>query len=362
MSVALSINMPDPHFKVGVLTFHRCINYGSYWQARCLVDGLRGLGYEAELLEHVSDRVNRAEWRCALQPLLPQRTPQSDYPLYDRKTRRFFEAVADLPTSAPFPLDDPSRLAADYDVVVIGSDEVWNLNHPWYGGHPLFYGEGLRAGRLVAYAASFGSQTQGLEPYWAERLGNFAQISIRDRNSQQIVARATHRMPELVLDPCLLFPPDVTAEGLGRPYLAVYGHSFPDWFAEAVRSFAWERGLELISIGYRNDWADRQWLTAGPLEFASFMAGAEAVATNFFHGCVFALMNNKPFACAPSDYRFNKVRDLTAMVGASAHLTSSETPPSRFGRLLGEPLDSAIGRSIAALRRHSRRYLERVLQ
>ncbi len=27
--------------RVGVLTFHRCINYGSYWQARCLVEGLR---------------------------------------------------------------------------------------------------------------------------------------------------------------------------------------------------------------------------------------------------------------------------------------------------------------------------------
>ena len=25
----------------GVLTFHRCINYGSYWQARCLMEGLR---------------------------------------------------------------------------------------------------------------------------------------------------------------------------------------------------------------------------------------------------------------------------------------------------------------------------------
>ena len=24
--------------RIGVLTFHRCINYGSYWQARCLVE------------------------------------------------------------------------------------------------------------------------------------------------------------------------------------------------------------------------------------------------------------------------------------------------------------------------------------
>jgi len=362
MSVALSTAAPTYRQKVGVLTFHRCINYGSYWQARCLVDGLRALGYDAELLEHVSQRVNRAEWRCALQPLLPQRTPPGDYPLYSRKTRRFFEAFEDLPTSHPFPLEDPGRLDTDYDVVVVGSDEVWNLSHPWYGGYPLFYGEGLHARRLVSYAASFGSQAQGLEPYWAERLGNFSQISIRDRNSQQIVAEATHRMPELVLDPCLLFPPEVSADGLGEPYLAIYGHSFPEWFIEAVRSFAWERGIETISIGYRNNWTDRQWLTAGPLEFASFMAGAKAVATNFFHGCVFALLNNKPFACAPSDYRYNKVRDLTAIVGAAAHLTSPKTPPSRYAKLLGEPLDPAVERTIGALRKRSRRYLEGVLQ
>ena len=31
--------------KVGVLTFHRCINFGSYWQARCLVEGLRSRGH-----------------------------------------------------------------------------------------------------------------------------------------------------------------------------------------------------------------------------------------------------------------------------------------------------------------------------
>jgi hypothetical protein len=28
----------NAHHTVGVLTFHRCVNNGSYWQARCLVD------------------------------------------------------------------------------------------------------------------------------------------------------------------------------------------------------------------------------------------------------------------------------------------------------------------------------------
>jgi hypothetical protein len=49
--------------RIGVLTFHRCINYGSYWQARCLVEGLRERGHDAVLLDHNSACTNVAEWR-----------------------------------------------------------------------------------------------------------------------------------------------------------------------------------------------------------------------------------------------------------------------------------------------------------
>jgi hypothetical protein len=76
--------------KIGVLTFHRCINYGSYWQARCLVEGLRAAGHDAVLLDHVSDRVNRAEWRCALSPLLPAPTAAPDRRLYRAKVDGFW--------------------------------------------------------------------------------------------------------------------------------------------------------------------------------------------------------------------------------------------------------------------------------
>ena len=75
--------------KVGVLTFHRCINYGSYWQARCLVEGLRAQGHDAELLDHDDAQVRSAEWRCAFQPSLPARTPRADLPRYAAKARKF---------------------------------------------------------------------------------------------------------------------------------------------------------------------------------------------------------------------------------------------------------------------------------
>lgn len=155
--------------KIGILTFHHCINYSSYWQARCLVEGLQRRGHETVLLDHSSRRVNSAEWRFALRPTLPIAVPISDRALYCRKIEKFSQAFHSLPLSPPFDLSAPATMES-YNTVVIGSDEVWNLNHPWFGKCALFYGIGVRAKRLISYAASFGNYdaSQGLPPYWAQ--------------------------------------------------------------------------------------------------------------------------------------------------------------------------------------------------
>jgi hypothetical protein len=349
--------------KIGVLTFHRCINYGSYWQARRLVEGLRARGKDAVLLDHESGPAKRAEWRCALRPHQPFPTLAVDRPLYARKVRRFFDAFATLPVSAPFSLDDPAQMDA-YDTIVVGSDEVWNLSHPWYGRYPAFFGRGLRAEQLVSYAASCGNYDawHGLDGDLLEGLRRFKAISVRDENSRRLVVEVTDARAELVLDPCLQFAErrEVPANDQSD-YLAVYGHSFPAWFGPAVRRWAKSRGLRLVSIGYRNDWADEQRIDAGPEEFADAMARAVAVATNFFHGCVFAMINGKPFACAATDYRSNKVRSLTSSLGAQAHMIHESTPPQGYEAILGQPLDGRVMERIEAWRRTSDDYLDQAL-
>jgi hypothetical protein len=352
-------------YKVAVLTFHKCINYGSYWQARCLVEGLRNMGADVVLLDHESATIKRDEWRCALRPTLPEPTIRSDFPAYAEKTRKFLAAFEKLPLSRPFPLERPDQLA-EYDAIVIGSDEVWNLRHPWYGGYSIFYGAGLPCKNIVSYAASFGSQdaAEGLSEHWAGQLGNFAALSVRDENSRRIVKAAVGHDPQLVLDPCLQFPPivagDKQREG-GEPYIALYGHGFPAWFSEAVRREADRNGRKIISIGYRNHWADEQRLTAGPEEFAQLIAGSSAVVTNFFHGCVFALVNDLPLVTAPSAYRFNKVRDLLNSLRAERHMVTDNSSAQVFERLLVEPPEPVVGERIVSLRRDSDDYLRRSL-
>lgn len=351
--------------KIGVLTFHRCINYGSYWQARCMVDGLRARGHDAVVLDHASRRVNLAEWKCALRPTLPVPPPAADRPRYRKKIRRFFRAIESLPLSRRFRIDDPPAMER-CDVVIVGSDEVWNLSHPWYGRYPLFYGEGLRTPRLVAYAASFGHHDArpALEPAWADRLRNFGRIAVRDDVSRAIVGHAIGIEPEIVLDPCLVFAsePEAPDEALPEePYVAVYGHGFSKSFAEGVGRWARRRKLPLVSIGYRNDWADRQRIAAGPHEFAHLVAGAEAVATNFFHGCIFALRNRKAFVCEESWYRANKLRCLMAKIGGEERLLAEAAPAAAYDVLLDEAPAPAVFDRIDRLRRRSRHYLDAAL-
>lgn len=345
---------------VGVLTFHRCINYGSYWQARSLVEGLRAGGHAAVLLDHHSEEVRRREWRCAFQPLLPQRSPRSDLPAYGRKARKLLEAVDRLPLSAPFQLEQPHTMPR-VDTVVIGSDEVWNLHHPWYGGSRPFYGEGLPAGRVMSYAASFGNYDagQGLGAEWADRLRALDAISVRDRNAQELVRGAIGVEAPLVLDPVLQFP-IARQQRSTEPFILVYGHNFPNWYGQAVRAHADARGLRLLSIGYRNDWAHEQWLDASPQEFAEAMAATTALATNFFHGCVFALLNERPFACVASSYRANKLRDLMEVAGTE-HRRVEEHASDRIGTLLDTPLASDVSDRLAATRARSSAFLATVL-
>jgi polysaccharide pyruvyl transferase WcaK-like protein len=349
--------------KLGVLTFHKCINYGSYWQARCLVEALRARGHDAELLDHDCRCVRRAEVRCALQPKLPERTPARELKTYAEKTRRFVEAIARLPLSKRFSLHEPEA-ARSYDAIVVGSDEVWNFRHPWYGSKPIFFGDGLRAERLISYAASFGNHSawDGIRPDWARKLRRFSALSVRDENSWHLVRGAIHREPEIVLDPCLLYPGPAEAEpAISEPYALVYGHGFPTWLKRIARRWSRQSGLRLVSIGYSNDFADEQRIDEGPAEFAKLMAGASAVITNFFHGCVFALLNGKPWATVPSDYRSIKIPDLAATLGATHRLIDEQASERQLAQLLETPVKQSVESRVSELRARSEAYLDEAL-
>lgn len=352
--------------KIGILTFHRCINYGSYWQARFLVEEMLNRGHDAVILDHYSKKVNLAEWRCAMQPVLPTPVPKTDFAFYKEKVRKFFDAVNSLPLSPCFSLENPSTMDV-YDIIIVGSDEVWNLSHPWYGYYPIFFGEGLNCRKLISYAASFGNYNSEWkpDPEWINKLRKFASISIRDENSGKIIKNSLGIEPELVLDPCLqfaTFSKKNNESNEGGEFAAVYGHNFSASFINKIKKWAYKRKLPLLSIGYRNEWADEQWLTADPIEFKSFIAQSEAVITNFYHGCIFAILNDKPFICETSPYRSNKILDLMNKINGEKHIITESTPTNTVNSLLTNPPDDEIKRKIGDMRKISNTFMDKALK
>jgi hypothetical protein len=350
--------------KIGILTFHKCFNYGAYWQARCMVEGIQAMGHDAVILDHWSWSANIAEWKCGFLPFRRNRRVLADCAAYGRKLMAFERARNRLPLSRPFPLDRPENLDS-YDMVVVGSDEVWNTKHAWYGGKGLFFGIGLRCAALVAHAASFGSHSsnESLAPSLSNALRRFASITVRDMNSQAIVRNAIGLEPDIVLDPCLHFEPSPDTDGGVplQPYAVVYGVGFSPAFARCVADWARVKGIRLVSVGYRNDWADENRLFASPDDFVQLMRRAQAVATNYFHGCVFALRYARPFLCETTPYREIKIRDLLATLGADRHRFWQGDAEEACTQRLSEPLSQDILIRIQALRESSQAKLERTL-
>jgi hypothetical protein len=129
-----------------------------------------------------------------------------------------------------------------------------------------------------------------------------------------------------------------------------------------ARSWADRAGIRLISIGYSNDFADEQRVSAGPDEFARLMSSARAVVTNFFHGCVFALLNGKPWATVPSDYRSIKIPDLAAMLDAEHRLVDEQTSGRQLAELLQTPILPQEAERVNDYRARSEAYLDEAVR
>jgi hypothetical protein len=91
------------------------------------------------------------------------------------------------------------------------------------------------------------------------------------------------------------------------------------------------------------------------------MAGATAIVSNFFHGCVFAILNGKPWVSSPSAYRSIKIPDLVRLLGAEQRLIDDETSTATIGDLLGTPIQPSVASKIGELRQHSDAYLDAAL-
>lgn len=312
--------------KVGILSMHRVINYGSFLQAYALkqlllqngadevsfIDikpGRELEGFEADTiwakLRRYADKLLHGKFLTKIHGLI-----------YINRVRNMFDIH--IPRLGIGTTDE------QYDLAVIGSDEVFNCcqNVTW-GYTRQLYGYIPEATRVISYAGSFGHTQyeqlteRKIDKEIGETMKTMAAISVRDENSFDIVKRLTGIDPYIHMDPVLIYGYRNEINQLPLPdekdYIIVYtyaGRIRNQAEIRAIRDFAQQRGKKILSLYCYYDWCDRSIIPETPFKVLSWFKGADYVITDTFHGTIFSIITHRPFVTLIRPSNKNKICSL----------------------------------------------------
>lgn len=312
--------------KTGLVTFYHIHHYGALLQAAATERAVEHLGGECEIIDYFVNQNNDlfrkptgiGSAAADIHTALHYKALHDRYQRFETFAARHLRISGHRFES----LEELRRAELPYDVILAGSDQIWNPKI-FPDGHfdPVFFGA-FSQRRKIAYAPSFGIPRipEDMEDELRGYLGRFSHLSVRERQGQRIVEEISGKHVPVVLDPTLLLtraqwaamanPPQGYPAGGGQNahggYILCYCISKPGALAPYIQNLADKTGLPVVQLcGIRQKVHPRASciLDAGPAEFLGLFQNASYVCTNSFHGTVFSVQFQKPFftAVAPSE-------------------------------------------------------------
>jgi hypothetical protein len=236
--------------------------------------------------------------------------------------KKTLSSLFDVKYFAMLGLSEIRKYRTKVDVLVIGSDEVFNClqTNPKVGYSKELFGKDNNAGKVISYAASFGHTTlEGLKAYGVdsevgELLSAFSSISVRDINSFEVVEELTGIVPVINVDPVIIsdFDQLIPPPSRLKNYILIY--AYPNRInskveINAIKRFAEKYNKKLVSVGTHQKWTDIK-LEADPFELLAYVKGADYIITDTFHGSIYSIKYNRPFATIIRESNMEKLSDL----------------------------------------------------
>lgn len=325
--------------KVGIMSMQRVENYGSFLQAYGLKKEIEKLGHTVQFVDYQAEPSvvlsSAEEQKRGLANSRISKAFHMVSPAYRAWRKRqiklnsTFQEFSRIYNEQFLPELDVKKeynICPELDVLVIGSDEVFNCTQPGnkVGFSRQLFGKNNKAKKLIAYAASFGSTTyEKLEQYHiakevGELLLQFDSISVRDENSQKIVEKLCGFSAASHIDPVLLYDfPEVDSISVPMEnYMVVYAYAdrIKGKEAEAIREFAKRENKKILSLGFYQPFCD-EYVLVSPLEVLAYIKYADYVITDTFHGTVFSIKYQKKFGTIIRDSNRQKLGDLMKRFG-----------------------------------------------
>ena len=346
--------------RIGILTWFFGINYGARAHSLALMKTVESFGYECEFINFTSCNNWKVEIRtCCMAGNLKRHPVLLMKGI--RKWGHFNRQLSAYPRSKKVTTAKEIE-ALGYDAIIIGSDEILNLNHDL--ANKLYYGVGFRKEfPMMMYATSAGTVSPDtvLDEELQEGLHNIRFLSVRDNTSQTLLQNNLGRDVKIVLDPTLLYEFKRAKKRLyDENYLLIYSFGPLTKERNRIVEFAKSERLKVVCVGRECDWADKSFPVAGLDEWLSLYEYASYVATDSYHGLIFAIKYHKDFILIARGDKTNKVDGLRKVLKITR---GNLKPKEKIEDYLSIPVDySAVDEAIKKERTNSINYLKKGLE
>lgn len=349
--------------KIGIVTILKVNNYGAELQAYATQKALRLMGYDAEIIDYLFYKNPRHKRTKASAPTskmsIKKHLQELLFPIVVRwKTRRFreaqevrsgkfeqFHAENTRQSECYDTLDKLMAAQLDYDVLISGSDQVWNPGI-YSNLDPYLLRFGTDGMKRVAYASSFGvsSLPDDVKEYYKTALQKYSSISVREDKAVDLVKGISGRDAQLVLDPTLLLNKKQWLEvakpvnGLPIvPYILIYELSAIPYIKQVAKFISKQTGMPIVRICQNATIEDPEKdiiniIDAGPAEFLYLFDKAGIVVTNSFHGTAFSINFSKQFYTVIPNGKSNNSRQksILKLMDCEDRILTEDSPMPEF--------------------------------
>lgn len=374
--------------KIGIITILKVNNYGAELQAYATQKVLQLIGYDAEIIDylfyknprHKKTRMSAPTAKMTFRKHLQERL----FPIIAHwKSRHFreaqnvrtakFEQFHNENTKMSVCYDTLEKLKSaklDYDILMTGSDQVWNPGI-YSSLAPYFLRFGDERIKRVAYASSFGVESvpKNIKPYYKESLQRYSAIGVREDKAVDLVKTLSGMDATLVLDPTLLLDREqwltVAKPMIGlpdQPYVLIYELSDIPYIKQVAKHISERTGMPIVRICKNASPEDKETeilniIDAGPAEFLYLFDKAGFIVTNSFHGTAFSINFGKKFytIIPKGKSNNNRQKSILKLMGCEECMLTEGSPMpeitymNRVATILNEERQKSIDFLIQAI-------------
>ncbi len=323
-------------YKVGIVTYHKALSYGACLQAFATSYVITN---KMNCIAEFIDYENKFESRQKGWGFLIKGSPKEVVmTLVKRilfknekcKKRAFLDFLKyqELSSVHTNVIDDLNYLK--YDILVVGSDQVWNPKIS-NGIDDVFLLDFGKTSKKISYSSSMGGYilNEDEKRHFKNKLSHFDYISVREKHTKNQISSLVNKNIRILLDPTLLISGHEWRQIVSQHtihykfeknkyILAFTIGEIGEEIINAYNYFSKKLGLPIYRImlnTYKPEGIDKVISGATPYEFIDLIDNARFVITNSFHGTAFSINLNTSFVQIPVKNNNQRMSELLNFVG-----------------------------------------------